>query len=126
MSCNEFRSSCIGSKAQPRLGCPNCEFTIQYKHFREELETELKKIRGTTFEDHLRWPSDKLISTANQIAGISNEYGDNVNPYWTVTIRNLVAVYRNEKARMKQIDDFNFRQEIEGRRRQENELRNRR
>lgn len=93
--CNERQSTCTRAKAKPRTGCPDCEFTVQYKMFLKELERDLRKVRGTTRIGARRWPSKMLIETVAEIAsialGTTGKRGD-----WTVVNSTLVSIYRDE------------------------------
>jgi hypothetical protein len=104
-SCNERQTSCTRRSAQPRKGCPNCEFTIQTKIFRTELADELKKVKGTR-KGAKRWPSKTLIELVIEVGSLASTRKD-VDPQWPVITARLVGIYRAENAKMKAIEDFN-------------------
>lgn len=106
MNCNENQSHCTRRKAEPRKGCPTCEFTIQYKMFLSELEAELKAQKRGTRKGARRWPSRMLLDTVVEVASLSHTT-KKLNPKWSVPTSTLVSVYRNEVAMSQAIDSFN-------------------
>lgn len=106
MNCNERQSSCTRRKAEPRKGCPTCEFTIQHTMFRKELDAELKALKRGTRKGARRWPSQLLLDTLVEVASLSHTT-KKMNPKWTVATSTLVSIYRNEVAMAQAIDAFN-------------------
>ena len=109
LSCNERQSACTRSKAKPRLGCPDCEFTIQYKTFIKELESELAKIPKSTRRGHRKWPAKYLLSTASEIAYLANSV-KGIGRKWSVVTALLVSIYRDEMSKMKAIENYKLAQ----------------
>lgn len=108
MNCDETQSSCVRRKADPRRGCPNCEFTIQYGFFKKELEEELRKLPRSTREGADKWPTEYLLKVLSDVATLSGSVkkgrkGKN----WSVVTSTLVSVYRDEVTKKQVIDNFN-------------------
>lgn len=113
LDCNERQSSCTRRKADPRKGCPTCEFTIQHKIFVEETEKELRVLKGTTREGARKWPLKRLLEIVYEVAHMSNRYKDTNDPKWPVALSNMISVYRNEYSKLKAIRDFALSQQID-------------
>lgn len=111
MNCNSRQSSCTRKKAKPRQGCPDCEFTIHYKQFRKALDKELSQVKSTR-EQARKWSGEYLLKIVGEIAHLASLY-KNTGPNWTVVTAVLVAVYRDEIAKMKSIDNWKLIQEAE-------------
>jgi hypothetical protein len=108
LNCNERQTSCTRRQAQPRKGCPTCEFTIQFKIFTTELEKELKKLPKGTRKGARRWPISMLLETVSEIATLSHRYKDKPFPNnWAVPVTMLIGVYRDEAGKKSAIDSFN-------------------
>ena len=111
-NCNERQSSCTRMYARPRQGCPNCEFTIQYKQMLVEMEKELKTFPKGTRQGASKWPMKKLIEMVNEISYIATTNKRN-RPTWDVTTSMMVGIYRSEMSKMKAIDDYNHMKKME-------------
>lgn len=109
-SCNERQTSCTRRTAKPRLGCPDCEFTIQRKIFVSELERELNTMPKGTRAGQKKWPSKYLIGVVSEIASLSYST-KGIGRNWTVVTELLVSVYRDEVAKMKAIESANLAQQ---------------
>lgn len=105
-SCNERQTSCVRRSAQPRTGCPNCEFTIQTKIFQKELDDELHKLKGTR-KGAKRWPRKMLLNLVIEVGSLASSRKD-LDPMWPVVTANMVNIYRSESAKIKSIDNFNL------------------
>lgn len=116
--CNERQSACTRRNADPRRGCPNCEWTVQWQTFLKELDAELSKVKGGTREGARRWPRKALLESVYQVIGLANKYKDSEGPNWTVVTSLLVSVFRDERAKKESIDQFNATQAIEQQREQ--------
>lgn len=103
--CNERQTSCTQRGAQPRKGCPDCEFTIQYKIFLKELEDELRKVKGGTRKGMRKWPLKLMLTTVIEVASITST-SKKTNPKWPVPLANLVSVYRGEDAKKQMIENY--------------------
>lgn len=88
------------------MGCPNCKFTIRYKTFQEEVEAELKKLKGTTRKGARQWPVKYLENLYVMVSNIAAST-KKVDPKWSVVTATLVSVYRGESARKQSIEHFN-------------------
>lgn len=105
--CNEKQNSCTRRRdAKPEQGCPNCEYTIQYKIFIRELDNEIRRLKRTTWAGNHKWPNPKLIRLVSEIASISGSTKTR-DGNWTVVIDTLVSVYRDESAKISYVDTFN-------------------
>ena len=104
--CNERQSSCTRRSAQPRQGCPNCEFTVQTKIFHAELDQLLKNVKGGTRKGERRWPRDVLLKLCVEAGSFANR--ESPDPNWPVTTALMVSIYRDESAKIKAIDNFNL------------------
>jgi hypothetical protein len=93
--------------ADPRNGCPNCEFTIKYKEFRKELDKELGQLPKGTRQGQQDWPDEYLLELANEVAMVHYSYPKGAKPRWDVVTYTLVSVYRDELTKMKAIDRLN-------------------
>jgi hypothetical protein len=107
LNCNERQSNCNRKQAQPRKGCPNCEFTIQYKIFIKELEKELKQLKTGTRKGAKRWPLQMLLEAVAEIATLSHRHKDHIPGHLSVPVVTLIGVYRDEDGKKKAIDSFN-------------------
>lgn len=105
-SCNDRQIGCTRRQAQPRRGCPNCEYTIQTKIFHKELDDELKKLKGTR-KGAKRWPKKVLLDLVIDIGSLASSRKD-IDPMWPLVTANMVSIYRSESAKIKAIDDFNI------------------
>ena len=105
LSCNEKQTGCTRTKADPRKGCTDCEFTIQYKIFIKELEEELKHVKNGTRKGARKWPSKYLLDQLVEVATISYST-KRKSPKWTVIVNMLISVYRDEIAKMRAIDNY--------------------
>lgn len=106
LTCNERQSNCedsVSKRAQPRKGCPTCEYTIQRKIFLEKLDHDLKYLKRGTRPGARKWPSSYLLKIVSEIGGFANSL-EGIDPTWSVVTTNLVSVYRNEKAIKDAID----------------------
>lgn len=108
-NCNELQSSCTRKAAQSRRGCPNCEYTIQYKGFIKELEQELRAIPKGTRKGARKWPSSYLLKLVVEAGSIANSI-KGTDPKWPVTTSMMVSLYRGEVQKMQAIDSFNLTQ----------------
>lgn len=113
LTCGGDRSQCTGRKADPRNGCPTCEYTIQEKIFRQELDTKLKFMKRGTRKGMRKWPSSVLVATANEIAGISAS-SKKIKPNWPIPVVILVSIYRDELRKRKVVANFNLAQQAAG------------
>ena len=85
LNCNAEQTSCTRKKAQPRLGCPTCEFTIHYKMFRKELDEELEVVPRGTRQGAIRWPVEQLLKHVVEVATIANSIEGNEKS-WPVQV----------------------------------------
>lgn len=100
--------TCTRRNAEPRKGCPNCEYTIQTKLFHEELDKELRTIKGGTRKGAKRWDRTFLLRMVVEIGSIaSKKTGDPDLPILTAM---MVSMYRDESAKIQAIDGFNLSQ----------------
>lgn len=104
-NCNERQTSCTNRKAQPRLGCPTCEYTVQYKIFREELDKELESLKHGTRTGARRWPSKLLLELVVETGTLANSI-EGYDPNWTVVVTNLVSIYRSEGSKKRTIESY--------------------
>lgn len=105
LSCNERQTSCTRAKRNPRNGCPDCEYTIQYKIFIKELEAELKRIPKSTYRGYRIWPVQRLLDTVAEVATMAHSR-KGINPKWSMATSIFVSVYRDESAKIQAIESF--------------------
>lgn len=117
-SCNERQTSCTRKRAEPRRGCPNCEWTIQYQTFLKELDAELSLVKGGSRKGALRWPRKMLLKTVYDVASLAASRDKGFGPKWTVVTSLLVSIYRDEVAKKRSIDQFNATQAADAAREQ--------
>lgn len=111
LDCNERQTSCTRRKAQPRKGCPDCEYTIQYKFFLAELEKELKTLPSGTRKGERIWPTKKLLEQVSETASISASRKQR-DPKWPVIVDIMVLIYRDEEAKKKTINAYQAEQAV--------------
>lgn len=97
--------------AQPRLGCPNCEYTIRYKLMLKEMETELRKLPKGTRSGSQKWPAMRLIQMVYEVASMANST-KTTKRNWTVLTAQLVSIYRGESSKMRAIDNFKLAEQV--------------
>lgn len=115
LDCNSKQTSCTRKRSDPRNGCPNCEYTIQYNQFMSNLESELS-VKGNA-EQRRKWSIKFLLDLVGKVSHQSTlhtTYGRD----WTVVTTALVNIYRDERDKIKAIESFKLHQEIEAARKQ--------
>lgn len=120
MNCNEKQSNCTRAKAKPRLGCPDCEYTIQYNMFVKELEDELRTMKGGTRKAGQRWPLKYLLQVVHDVSyqsSLTKTTGRN----WTVITTLLVNIYRDERAKIEAVERYNLNQSAQNKAEPEDE-----
>ena len=100
---------------EPRKGCPNCEYTIQYKLYRANLDKELAKVNCTRQEAR-NWNADYLIELLGEVAYQAGLY-KTTGRKWTVVTAMLVGIYRDEIAKMRAAEQYALVQAAENARR---------
>lgn len=100
LSCNEFRTSCTRTGADPFNGCLTCEYTIQRKQFLEDTEKKLENLPRGTWKGQTNWPLDYLLKQVIETSAVSSSR-KGTDPNWTVVVANLVSIYRSEDAKIK-------------------------
>jgi hypothetical protein len=106
-NCNDRQTSCTRTNAQPRLGCPNCEYTIQRKQILiDEADRELLYLRRGTRTGGQKWPRSYLLKTLIDVASLANSR-EGFDPQWTVVTAVLVGVYRDERDKRQSIERAN-------------------
>lgn len=106
-NCNERQSSCTRRSAQPRKGCPTCEYTIQTKIFHKELDDELRKVKGGTRQVARKWPREQLLKLAVEAGSLASIRKTN-DPEWPILLSLMVSIYRDEAAKLRAIETFNI------------------
>jgi hypothetical protein len=74
--------------------------TILYREFEEALDDKYQELKQKRkYDETYKWPwsQRKLLKDVKAIVGLdSTRAGQGYDPKWTVPIRNLVIIYRNE------------------------------
>lgn len=118
--------ACRGPDADVLRGCPECEVTLLYKEFEEELLDEMGRLaedqklcppgRGRDYK--WRWSKEKLIRDVGSITSMDIRVdGKGYDENWTVPVKNLVSILRQEQALQDRIDMDEAKQEAQNARR---------
>lgn len=109
--CSPNPVDCTGKQADPRNGCPKCEFTIQWKQFRAKVEAEFKK--GSPGPEADRdWPIDHIHDQVQRVVNHDVRYARRHNPKWDAVTARLVDIYRSEVGMKRATDAFNRSEEV--------------
>lgn len=66
-------------------------------------------------DDTERWPLEDLLETLSLVASAAASTRG-ISRRWTVPFARLVAIYRDEKAKMKAVEDWRLKLKLEGER----------
>lgn len=113
LDCNQKQSTCTRSRQNPRMGCPDCEFTIEYNHFIETLKTALDydMPKGTRTGQRV-WPPKFVLDIVYEMAFYSSQ-NEKTNPKWPVHITMLVGIYKDEVSKMRATESWQLNQQAQ-------------
>ncbi len=104
-------TNCTRREQDRFAGCPRCEYQIQRKGFERECKAELEKV-AMRLDDTERWPLEHLLDALSLVASAASTKG--IGRKWTVPFAKLVAIYRDEKAKMKAVEDWRLKLKLDG------------
>jgi hypothetical protein len=105
-----------------KRGCPECEVSILFHEFQEEVDDELAQLaerreyceKGKGREYKWRWSRQKLVADVASISNLNARLdGKGYDSSWTVLVQRLVIILRQEQNLQERISREDRERELE-------------
>jgi hypothetical protein len=110
---NPPTQQCNGPDKDPRSGCPNCKYTHLWKRFERDCQKAFDRDSTNPARDNREWPLKTILTQLSTVMRANGQTRKGYHPRWSINMARMIDIYRDEVGRMKSIDSWNQKQEME-------------